>query len=624
MAYVGTAEKTGNDLYTIASILEGEAGGEGPKGMQAVANVIANRASQNFGEYGDNPIAQATAKMQFQGQGQAKPSTQAITIAAKMLAGQLPDITQGALYYANPGDSSAHWARGLNSNNSVKIGSQYFTDNVDGHPFQAGDASPQSNESTYDRVSKQAAAQLPPNQISALLAAYSNHQMSPEDAKQFEADVHNGLVVVPQNVKIGGDPEAATANNVELPQSVIDAYNLGAIDPYNVKAMGEADRHQLDDDLKSGLVHVPSGATLNQSYMSTIGKLKEKFTGEKHLEGATFAGAPTKDLPDYSTMPEMNDLTSWASWLATLGSQTGGPEDIATAIKHNFPDVKVLNDDHNNIVLQSSDGKQYLITPGATANDILRAITVGSLFGKATGGASTIAGATVRGGAAETALQGVNALAGGREVDPMAVGTSAALSGAVPVLGSLVKGLVPETAARIGLGAREASAAPKPGEVPTGGAPAAGEAPRPSVATPAAEAPKAAPATPEAAPTPTTPAVPTTSPAAQAAPGKLDEAAFKDLIEKTSKGDETAKAQLLQALNVNQDVLKAGKQLGVEEHLTVPQVSGDPTARAVTQGLQKSSVEGRQAETKALKGIEYRRGQSHYEARGYKRSCWRE
>jgi N-acetylmuramoyl-L-alanine amidase len=133
MAYVGTAQDSGNDLYTIASILEGEAGNQGAKGMQAVANVIANRAAQNYDDHGDSPVAQATAKEQFQGQ--SKPSPTALTVASKMLAGQLPDITSGATMYANPGASTASWARRLNETNSLKIGDHYFTDNDEGRPF---------------------------------------------------------------------------------------------------------------------------------------------------------------------------------------------------------------------------------------------------------------------------------------------------------------------------------------------------------------------------------------------------------------------------------------------------------------------------------------------------------
>jgi hypothetical protein len=134
MAYVGTPRYLGSDLKTLASILQGEAGGEGVSGMQAVASVIQNRANQNFSGYGKGLIDQALAEQQFQGQAK-NPSKAAREVAAQLIGGQVPDITGGALYYANPADSSAQWARNLNSGNALKIGNHYFTDNAEGKPF---------------------------------------------------------------------------------------------------------------------------------------------------------------------------------------------------------------------------------------------------------------------------------------------------------------------------------------------------------------------------------------------------------------------------------------------------------------------------------------------------------
>lgn len=134
MAYVGTPSYLGNDIDTLASIIQGEAGGEGLQGMQAVANVIQNRANNNFSGYGTSPVAQALARKQFQGQGRAGPAAR--SVAEQLVSGQLPDVTGGALYYANPVDSTAGWARRLNSGNALKIGNHYFTDNDQGTPFQ--------------------------------------------------------------------------------------------------------------------------------------------------------------------------------------------------------------------------------------------------------------------------------------------------------------------------------------------------------------------------------------------------------------------------------------------------------------------------------------------------------
>ncbi len=134
MAYVGTPKLLGDDIQTLASIIQGEAGGEGLLGMQAVADVIRNRAANNFSGYGSNPLDQALARNQFQGQS-SKVGPEALAVAQQLKTGNLPSVTKGALYYANPGASTASWARRLNSDNALKIGNHYFTNNANGAPF---------------------------------------------------------------------------------------------------------------------------------------------------------------------------------------------------------------------------------------------------------------------------------------------------------------------------------------------------------------------------------------------------------------------------------------------------------------------------------------------------------
>ncbi len=134
MAYVGTPRLLGNDIETLASILQGEAGGEGVQGLQAVASVIQNRAKNNFSGYGSNLLDQALARNQFQGQS-SKIGPEARSVAEQLASGKLSDPTGGALYYANPGASTASWARRLNSDNALKIGNHYFTNNDKGAPF---------------------------------------------------------------------------------------------------------------------------------------------------------------------------------------------------------------------------------------------------------------------------------------------------------------------------------------------------------------------------------------------------------------------------------------------------------------------------------------------------------
>jgi hypothetical protein len=139
VAYVGTPSNLGSNQATIASIIQGEAGGQGLTGMQAVGAVIANRANAGTFPGGSSILGVALAPNQFQGQN-ANYSTDAWNVAGAVLNGTNPDPTGGATYYANPGASSASWATNLNSSNALKIGDHYFTDNTNGTPFTGSGA----------------------------------------------------------------------------------------------------------------------------------------------------------------------------------------------------------------------------------------------------------------------------------------------------------------------------------------------------------------------------------------------------------------------------------------------------------------------------------------------------
>ncbi len=465
--------------------------------------------------------------------------------------------------------------------------------------------------------------------------------MSDADRAQFESDVNNGLVVLPQQVKIGGTPTAQNgAQPIALPKGVIDAYNMGAIDPYNVKAMPEADRKQLDEDVKNGLVHVPSGTTLNQSYMSTVGKLKELFTGDLRSD------PKTKGLPDYSSLPELQPHTQPgvehptdgnSRFLANIGSLTGGPADIAKSITHNFPNVKAYQDDHGNVVLRSAEnGKDYLITPGATAADIARAIGLGAAFAPASG-ATTIGGAVARGALTETALQGVNSLAGGREFDPYAIAETGALTGAVPVVGSLVKGvasglrsaggkmldrLVPATeeAPKPPATATETPAAPTPAPTPSAApsvptAPAeAAQPPQPPVPT---EAPKSQTFSPSVI-NPQGSVPPNVSPQDAAIINNLIEkdkdggdyaAKFFDLLRKAGQGDQKAFQALVNEIKPDKETIEAANRQGVLESMTPAQLASNQQARAIIQGVNtKPGAAGRALEQQGFEDIKNKFG----------------
>ena len=117
---------TKNEKILVCTLL-GEAGGESnpSKGMQAVANVLKNRAETNHYSYGSTPVSQALADYQFSmwnGYNNSKETLQdvfdkfknhnemqtAINIAKSI--DSIADITGGAkFYYANY--VSPSWAK---------------------------------------------------------------------------------------------------------------------------------------------------------------------------------------------------------------------------------------------------------------------------------------------------------------------------------------------------------------------------------------------------------------------------------------------------------------------------------------------------------------------------------
>jgi spore germination cell wall hydrolase CwlJ-like protein len=106
------AGQVSQQVDIVARTIWGEARGEGARGMQAVANVIINRAKKP-GWWGHNIIEVCLADRQFSAWNRNDPNyakVQAVTtadssfktalgIAAQAVAGTLPDITGGATSY---------------------------------------------------------------------------------------------------------------------------------------------------------------------------------------------------------------------------------------------------------------------------------------------------------------------------------------------------------------------------------------------------------------------------------------------------------------------------------------------------------------------------------------------
>lgn len=107
----------------IAEVIAAEAGGEGERGLRAVACVIANRARAQH----KTPYQIVTAKNQFYGltaKNRIKLYHQVKLIADRLTKDimRLPDITGGALYFRTEQERLFPWCK----NRTVKIGNHIF------------------------------------------------------------------------------------------------------------------------------------------------------------------------------------------------------------------------------------------------------------------------------------------------------------------------------------------------------------------------------------------------------------------------------------------------------------------------------------------------------------------
>ncbi len=129
--------RTAQDVDVLARTIWGEARGEGTRGMQAVANVVMNRVAKQTW-YGKTVVEVCTKKGQFTAWKKGDPNyepahavttnnpafAQALQIAARAVAGTLPDITGGADHYFNPDVVLPSWAQTMS--HLIDIGRHAF------------------------------------------------------------------------------------------------------------------------------------------------------------------------------------------------------------------------------------------------------------------------------------------------------------------------------------------------------------------------------------------------------------------------------------------------------------------------------------------------------------------
>jgi N-acetylmuramoyl-L-alanine amidase len=126
-----------NDAYIVAATIWAEARGEGTRGMQAVLNVIMNRAKGDFSKAKEiclNPSQfsvwnnidnkeEYALKLANQ-QREDETYRSAIALVDKAMHRNLSDITGGAIFYFNPKKANPSWAKKMVR--TVRIGNHDF------------------------------------------------------------------------------------------------------------------------------------------------------------------------------------------------------------------------------------------------------------------------------------------------------------------------------------------------------------------------------------------------------------------------------------------------------------------------------------------------------------------
>ena len=144
----------------------------------------------------------------------------------------------------------------------------------------------------------------------------------------------------------------------------------------------------------------------------------------------------TQTLPDWTEMPEMNDIFSMAGWKTGLGTLMSSPDEAVQVIQANFPGVQVGKDEKGNYLITSQNGQTYALKPGFRIGDIPRAGASLAAFTPA-GRATSILGAGAAGAGTQAVIEGTQAATGG-EFSPSEVVTSGVLGAAMPAVTQLV------------------------------------------------------------------------------------------------------------------------------------------------------------------------------------------
>lgn len=272
-------------------------------------------------------------------------------------------------------------------------------------------AAPAQGRSLRGELAQQAPA-VP--SIAKIYEAYQGGLMSPEQEKEFEADVQSGSILLPRKASL----KTPAVSDV-VPDAVLEAYTAGKMSPEQVA--------EFEGDIKSGAIKLPAGISMGEpTKPGMLAQIKDVVTGELR------ATPESKALPEWTGMPELNQLSA-ASAKTGLGTMFAPSSEIPQIIKAQFPGVQIRQDEKGNSIIKSSvDGKEYVIPPGLTMGDIPRVVGGLAAFGPA-GGATTLGGMAAGSAATQAAIEATQAATGG-QFNPAEV----AVAGAAAPIGALV------------------------------------------------------------------------------------------------------------------------------------------------------------------------------------------
>lgn len=118
-----------------------------------------------------------------------------------------------------------------------------------------------------------------PSPLAQLFNAYQTGKMTPDDAHAFEQDVKSGRVVLPAGMSIN-QSQAQQSQTPTAPQQLVDAFNNGH--------MSDADAAQFQQDVKNGVLQLPSGAKLTPAPPATAGR-ESGIAARGYIEGLSSA-----------------------------------------------------------------------------------------------------------------------------------------------------------------------------------------------------------------------------------------------------------------------------------------------------------------------------------------------